>query len=55
MKQINVMVFQLKLPSSMKIHHVFHVSLLQPYHTFSTLGKIRDPFPLIKIDGGTKI
>jgi hypothetical protein len=28
-KQINVMAFQFKFPSSMKIHHVFHVSLLE--------------------------
>ncbi len=31
-KQINVMAFQFKLPSSMKIHHVLHVSLLEFYH-----------------------
>jgi hypothetical protein len=29
-KQINVMVFQLKLLGSMRIHLVFHVSLLEP-------------------------
>jgi hypothetical protein len=54
MKQINVMVFQLKLLSSMKIHHVFHVSLLEPYHTFTIPRKIHDPLPLIKVDGGKK-
>jgi hypothetical protein len=54
MKQINVMVFQLKLPSSMRFHHVFHVSLLEPYHTFTILGKIHNPFPFIKVDGEQK-
>jgi hypothetical protein len=33
MKPTNVVVFQLKLPSSMKIHLVFHVSLLEHWHT----------------------
>ncbi len=34
-KQINVVVFQLKLLGSMKIHLVFHVSLLEHYHAGS--------------------
>jgi hypothetical protein len=50
-KQINVMVFQLKLPSSIKIHPVFHVFLLEPYHASTILGKIHDPFPLFEVDG----
>jgi hypothetical protein len=32
MKQINVVTFQFKALDSMKIHPVFHVSLLEPYH-----------------------
>jgi len=51
MKQINVMVFQLKLLGSMKIHHVFHISLLEPYHAFIIQGKIHDPPPPIEVDG----
>jgi uncharacterized membrane protein len=54
MKEINVMVFQLKLPSSMRIHHVFRVSLLEPYHTFTISEIIHNPFPLIKVDGEQK-
>jgi hypothetical protein len=50
MKQINVMVFQLELPGFMRIHHVFHVSLLKPYHTSTIPGKIHDPLPPIKDD-----
>jgi hypothetical protein len=37
-KQINVVIFQFKLPSSMRIHHVFHISLFEPYHTSTILG-----------------
>ncbi len=43
--------FQLKLPNSMKIHHVFHVSLLEPYHMFTIPRKIHDPFPPIEVNG----
>jgi len=30
---------------------MFHVSLLQPYHTSTILGRIHDPPPPIKVDG----
>ncbi len=51
MKQINVMVFQLKFLGFMKIHLVYHVSLLELYHASTILGIIYDPPPLIEIDG----
>jgi hypothetical protein len=41
----------IKLPNSMKIHHVFHISLLESYHASTILGKICEPPPPIKIDG----
>jgi hypothetical protein len=50
-KQINVMAFQLKFLGSMKIHRVFYVSLMEPYHAFTILGRIHDPPPPIEIDG----
>jgi hypothetical protein len=50
-KQINVVAFQLKLPSSMRIHLVFHVSLLEPYHASTIPRKIHDSLPPIEIDG----
>jgi hypothetical protein len=50
-KQINVVVFQPKLPSSMKIHLVFHVSSLELYHVSTIPGTIHDPPPPIKVDG----
>jgi hypothetical protein len=51
MKQINVMVFQLKLLCFMTIHLVFHVYLLEPYHTSTIPRRIHDPPPPIKVDG----
>jgi hypothetical protein len=49
-KQIIVMAFELKLPGFMKIHLVFHVSLLELYHSFAILRRIHDPPPPIEVD-----
>jgi hypothetical protein len=49
-KQTNVAAFQLKFLGSMKIHHVFHVSLLEPYHASTIPEKIHDPPPPIEVD-----
>jgi hypothetical protein len=35
----------------MKIHLVFHVSLLKTYHMSTNLKRIHDPFPPIEVDG----
>jgi hypothetical protein len=35
----------------MKIHVMFHVSLLKPYHVSTNPRRIHDPFPPIEIDG----
>jgi hypothetical protein len=35
----------------MKIHLVFHVSLLKPYHVFSIPGRTHEPSPPIAVDG----
>jgi hypothetical protein len=43
-----------KFPSSIKIHYVFHISLLEPYHTFIILGKNHEPPSLIEINGEQK-
>jgi hypothetical protein len=50
MKQINVVAFQLKFLNSMKKHHVFHVSLLEPYHASTILGTICEPPPPIEVN-----
>jgi hypothetical protein len=49
-KQINVVVFQFKFPSFMKIHLAFHVSLLELYHASTIPGIIHDPPPPIEVD-----
>jgi hypothetical protein len=51
MKQINALVFQFKFVGSMKIHLMFHVFLLEPYHVSTILKRIYDPLPPIEIDG----
>jgi hypothetical protein len=50
-EQINAMAFQLKLPSSMRIHPMFHVFLLEPYKVFTIPRKIHDPLPPIEVNG----
>jgi hypothetical protein len=50
-KQINTVAFQLKLLDSMKIHPMFHVSLLEPYHVFTIPRRTHNPPPPIIVDG----
>jgi len=35
----------------MKVHPMFHVSLLELYHASINSRRIHDPLPLIEIDG----
>jgi hypothetical protein len=44
------MAFQLKFLGSMRVHLVFHVSLLGPYHVSTIPGRIHDPPPPIEIN-----
>jgi hypothetical protein len=50
-KQINDVAFRLELPPSMKIHPVFHISLLEPYKESSIPGRSQVPPPPIEIGG----
>lgn len=50
-KKINPVAFKLRLPHSMKIHHVFHVSLLEPYYQSMILDRTQVPPPPIQING----
>ncbi len=50
-KQISVMAFELKLLGFMRIHPMFHVSLLEPYPTSTISGKNHDSPPSIEING----
>jgi hypothetical protein len=54
MKQINTMAFQFKLPNSMKIHLMFHVSLLEPNHVSTILGRTHEPPSPIIVDDEQK-
>jgi hypothetical protein len=51
MKQINIVAFQLKLPNSMKVHPMFHVSLLEPYRAFTIPWRTHEPPRPIVING----
>ena len=49
-KQINPVAYRLELPAAMKVHPVFHVSLLEPYRESSFLGRVQSPPPSIEIE-----
>ncbi len=50
-KQVNEVTYRLDLPSSMKIHPVFHVSLLEPYRESTIPGRLPTAPPPIEING----
>ncbi|KAI0990988.1 hypothetical protein K3495_g17199, partial [Podosphaera aphanis] len=43
--------YRLDLPNTMKIHPVFHVSLLEPYANDPVIGQTQSPPPPIIVDG----
>jgi hypothetical protein len=49
-KQINPVAYRLHLPASMKVHPVFHVSLLEPYRESIFPGRVQSPPPSIEIE-----
>ncbi|GGV51932.1 hypothetical protein GCM10010495_81700 [Kitasatospora herbaricolor] len=49
-EQINPVTYRLHLPESIKIHPVFHVSLLEPYKTVNIQGRKQIPPPPIEVD-----
>ena len=44
-KKISSQAYQLKLPGSMKVHPVFHVSLLKPYFSAHPDADVPDDIP----------
>lgn len=53
-QQINPVSYRLQLPSTMQIHPVFHVSLLEPYFESSIPGRILPPPPPVEIDNAVE-
>ena len=49
-KQINTVAYRLELLASMKIHPIFHASLLEIYHEFTISGRSQPTPPSIEID-----
>lgn len=50
-KKINDVAFKLKMPESIKIHPVFHVSLLEPYNPNTFENRTQEPPPPIIVEG----
>ncbi len=50
MEQIHFVAFQFKLPISMKIHLVFNIFLLEPYHASTIQKRIHEPPQPMKIN-----
>ena len=51
LKQVSPVAYRITLPPSMKIHNVFHVDLLIPYHETNAYGKAYPQPPPELIDG----
>ncbi len=50
-KLVGLVACQLELPPQFKIHNVFHVSLLEPYHDNPIPERHREPPVLVEIEG----
>jgi hypothetical protein len=49
--KVGTVACRLELPASMRVHPVFHVSFLKPFHRDSDEGRERPPPPPVVIDG----
>jgi hypothetical protein len=50
-KLVGLMACQLELPPQFKIHNVFHVPLLEPYHENPIPERHREPLVPVEIEG----
>ena len=48
-KRINDVTFRLDLPTNLRLHPVFHSSLLEPYHTSSIPNRVVPSLPPLQI------
>lgn len=48
--QVSTLDYKLELPFAMKVHPVFHVSLLLPYVMLSIPGHVQDPAPPVEVE-----
>jgi transposase InsO family protein len=52
--KINDVTFRLDLPPHMRLHPVFHVSLLEPYTSSSIPGRVSTPPPPVEVSNGSE-
>ena len=50
-EQINPVAYRLELPASMKVHPVFHVSLLEAYKESTISGRLQPSPPSVEVEG----
>jgi hypothetical protein len=50
-KLVGLAACRLELPPQFKIHNVFHVSLLEPYHETQIPKHHREPLAQVEIEG----
>src|SRR5262249_21295761 len=51
LERISPQAYKLKLPPSMKVHPVFHISLLEPTATDPLLGQVQPSPPPVVVEG----